>query len=369
VYFVEEVQSDWMSAGREFGFGEEANIKGIKDAEFRIKELQSFKTSWGVLQSQLKDYKVMELTGPEHVKKVLELKLLPQDVGEAAGKEVQSWKTSAEYNRQQELIKQTDNKILQTAFQQGEVQGLRMQEMGIDELRYDPADYSRTIQPHEVRSQKEWNERWKTDKRNPESENFEGFGIEDLDQLDEWFVQELLRLDKHVKEAQFLSNKVPEFTPLSTQDRDVKLMVKHAITKAIENGSTKVAFPTGDMILDIWNKARRETFHKKVEFEELYKNLYDKKIPKFLQKYAGKNKGKVGKIHIEDFDREVIYIEITPEMKESLLKEVTPPFQLTDDIEKRGLIHPQSLYAKYPLPIGAGLLGMQEEKNQRGLLD
>jgi hypothetical protein len=52
-----------------------------------------------------------------------------------------------------------------------------------------------------------------------------------------------------------------------------------------------------------------------------------------------------------------------------LLKEVTPPFQLTDDIEKRGLIHPQSLYTKYPLPIGAGLLGMQEEKNQRGLLD
>jgi len=367
VYFVEEVQSDWMSAGREFGFGEEANIKGIKDAEFKMKELQAFKTSWRVIQNDLKDYKVMELTGDEHVKKVLELKLLPQDVGEAAGKEVQSWKTSQEYNYQQETISKTDNKILQKAFQQGEVQGLRMEEMGIDKLGYDPNEYSRTIQPHEVRSQKEWNERWKVDPRNPQAENFEGFGIADLDQLDEWFDQELKRLDNYLRRANDVDT--PEFTPVKDQDRDVHLMVKHAITKAIENGSTKVAFPKGDMILDIWNKARRETFHKKVEFEELYSNLYDKKIPTFLKKYAGQHKGKVGKIYIEDFGREVFYIEITPEMRESLLKEVTPPYQITDDIDKRGLIHPQSLYAKFPLPIGAGLLGMQEEKKKRGLLD
>ena len=367
VYFVEEVQSDWMSAGREFGFGEEANIKGIKDAEFKMKELKAFKTSWRVIQNNLKDYKVMELTGDEHVKKVLELKLLPQDVGEAAGKEVQSWKTSQEYNYQQETISKTDNKILQKAFQQGEVQGFRMEEMGIDKLGYDPNEYSRTIQPHEVRSQKEWNERWKVDPRNPQAENFEGFGIADLDQLDEWFDQELKRLDNYLRRANDVDT--PEFTPVKDQDRDVHLMVKHAITKAIENGSTKVAFPKGDMILDIWNKARRETFHKKVEFEELYSNLYDKKIPKFLKKYAGQHKGKVGKIYIEDFGREVFYIEITPEMRESLLKEVTPPYQITDDIDKRGLIHPQSLYAKFPLPIGAGLLGMQEEKKKRGLLD
>jgi len=370
VYFVEEVQSDWMSAGREFGFGEEANIKGIKDAKFKMKDLQSFIKNWEDYRVELNRVQtkgwVTDATGKTFTNIRTRLE------GEEGLKLFQLPTEGAQSMKgyQERLINRVDNKILQKAFQQGEVQGQRMkfyQNTESIDVGYDPADYSRTIQPHEVRSQKEWNERWKVDPRNPQAENFKGFGDADIKALDEWFDQELKRLDNYLRRANDVDT--PEFTPVKDQDRDVHLMVKHAITKAIENGSTKVAFPKGDMILDIWNKARRETFHKKVEFEELYSNLYDKKIPKFLKKYAGQHKGKVGKIYIEDFGREVFYIEITPEMRESLLKEVTPPYQITDDIDKRGLIHPQSLYAKFPLPIGAGLLGMQEEKKKRGLLD
>ena len=371
VYFVEEVQSDWMQSGREFGFGEEANEQGVKDAEFRIKELQAFIKKWQEYKVELnrvqtKDWvtdatgKRLRLEGEEG----LELFQLPTE-GPQSKK-----------GYQERLINLVDNKILQKAFQQGEVQGQRMkfsQNTESIDVGFDPNEYSRTIQPHEVRSQKEWNERWKVDPRNPQAENFKGFGDADIEALDGWMWQEIQRLNKHIDEAP--SNIVPEFTPVKDQDRDVHLLVKRAIAKAIENGSTKVAFPNGDMILNLWNRHRDTTYHKKVRFEELYKNLYDKKIPKFLKKYAGQHKGKVGKMYIEDFQREVIYLEITPEMRESFLREVEPPYQTTKNLEERGiynregLIHPQSLYAKYPLPIGAGLLGMQEEKNQSGLLN
>ena len=72
---------------------------------------------------------------------------------------------------------------------------------------------------------------------------------------------------------------VPEFTPVKDQDRDVHLLVKRAIAKAIENGSTKVAFPNGDMILNVWNRHRDTTYHKKVRFED---STIDSETTKYL---------------------------------------------------------------------------------------
>ena len=74
-------------------------------------------------------------------------------------------------------------------------------------------------------------------------------------------------------------------------------------------------------------------------------------------------------MYIEDFDREVFFLNITDEMKKNLRKEVRVPYQTTNEIEAKGIMTPQSLYSKFPLPIGAGLLGMQDEKNESGLLN
>jgi len=375
VYFVEEIQSDWMQSGREFGFGEDAHQAMHAAKTLRQKEIGALSRTLGPYIDHMREY-ITSIGGEKglsanylgNVNRQMELHLLPEGKNPLT---VTGYFEVGDYSKrfelQQEFLKTADNKILQKAFQLGDRTGHRMSHADVKELGFDPNEYSRTIQAHEVRPDKEWNDMWKVDPRNPESENFKGFGLADLDELQKWLQDEHLILEKWFNDAPY--KQVPEFTPVKDQDRDVHLLVKRAIAKAIENGSTKVAFPNGDMILNVWNRHRDTTYHKKVRFEELYKNLYDKKIPKFLKKYAGQNKGKVGKMYIEDFQREVFYLEITPEMRESLLKEVDPPFQLMKDIDERGLIHPQSLYAKYPLPIGAGLLGMQEEKNHSGLLN
>ena len=375
VYFVEEIQSDWMQSGREFGFGEDAHKVMFDEKILRQKEIGALSRILGPYIEHMREYikfmggeKGLSVDYLHNVDRKMELHQLPEDKNPLT---VTGYFEVGDYSKrfelQQEFLKTADNKILQKAFQLGDRTGHRMSHADVKELGFDPNEYSRTIQAHEVRPDKEWNDMWKVDPRNPESENFKGFGLADLDELQKWLQDEHLILEKWFNDAPY--KQVPEFTPVKDQDRDVHLLVKRAIAKAIENGSTKVAFPNGDMILNVWNRHRDTTYHKKVRFEELYKNLYDKKIPKFLKKYAGQNKGKVGKMYMEDFQREVFYLEITPEMRESLLKEVDPPFQLMKDIDERGLIHPQSLYAKYPLPIGAGLLGMQEEKNQSGLLN
>jgi GH24 family phage-related lysozyme (muramidase) len=126
---------------------------------------------------------------------------------------------------------------------------------------------------------------------------------------------------------------------------------KRAMQIASDEGYDRVAWTTSEQQLNLYNSknsdgVRRLDSKGKVQYKELYENLYDKKLTSYSKKYASKNGSQTGKVEI-DFNgtTEVNYIDVTPKLKAKL--------------KEKG----QSSYSVAPIaPIaGGGLLGTQEE--------
>ena len=369
VYFIEEIQSDWHQQGRQFGYGKE-------DYEAKLAaNLKSEDVTTDYMQiadkyhEAMKSY-YMKATSPD-IK--LKLRQLPTDEQFALVRG--TGVPSREYEAiTKEFMSTIPNKIIQKAFQQGDESGYRaLNKQHGWEAPYETGTLSEQFtEIMHGKSPQDLNARWKTDKRNPESENFEGFAIVDLEELNKWFTDEYDATREWRKKAAAYNSlgQVPEFSPLKEQDRWINTGFRHALTKAIEGGHKRIAWPTGEMILEIWNKSGR-VVHGKVEFKELYENLYDKKLLKGVKKLVGQFGGKIGKMDVDG--QEVNYLQITDELIKNLQKEAPPrqmPVRIQDkDKEGKGLLTPQSLYGKLSIPIGTGgLLGTQEEKNSSGLL-
>ena len=399
VYFIEEIQSDWHQQGRQFGYGKkdyEAKLADNLKREKEIAKMEKIAYHYEYLHDKYYESKAL-LGGEEHLKGYdtsLIIRKLPETIEEMDYSPPRFNVNEIDHPRKgsiqleeyletsKEFIDTIPNWMLQKAFQLGDESGHR----ALNYSTYTDADVSPSIVPYEQLSYgdqmkeiaegispQELNARWKTDKRNPESENFEGFGYADIKELNKWIIEEAEALKSWREKAKQYNSlgQVPEYSPLKEQDRWINTGFRHALTKAIEGGHKRIAWPTGEMILDIWNKSGRVKKHGKVEFKELYENLYDKKLLKGVKKLVANFGGKIGKMDIDG--QEVNYLQITDELIKNLQKEAPPrqmPVRIQDrDKEGKGLLTPQSLYAKYPLPIGAGLLGMQEEKNQSGLLN
>lgn len=165
------------------------------------------------------------------------------------------------------------------------------------------------------------------------------------------------RLAEIEKEKVKLSGVVPD-APLKGSKWQ-QMGFKRAMKIASDEGYDRVAWTTSEQQLNLYNPknsdgVRRLDSKGKVQYKELYENLYDKKLTSYSKKYASKNGSQTGKVEI-DFNgtTEVNYIDVTPKLKAKL--------------KEKG----QSSYSVAPIaPIaGGGLLATQQEKPKNGLLD
>jgi hypothetical protein len=81
-------------------------------------------------------------------------------------------------------------------------------------------------------------------------------------------------------------------------DKWINVGLRRAIAMAIENGQTRVEWTTSGQQVSQWGKGSDGNF------EKMYINLYDKKMPSIAKRIANKYNAKSGK-H---------YIDISPEM-------------------------------------------------------
>ena len=79
-------------------------------------------------------------------------------------------------------------------------------------------------------------------------------------------------------------------------ERWVQDAVYRAINKAKQEGKEGVEFVDSEYSLDIWNPNRTKNENGKVRFQELYQNIYDKKVPSTLKTYKNKYGGEVEKL-------------------------------------------------------------------------
>ena len=92
--------------------------------------------------------------------------------------------------------------------------------------------------------------------------------------------------------------KYPDYVPDAPQknERWVQDAVQRAINKARQEGKEGVEFVDSEYSLDIWNPNRTKNEDGKVRYQELYQNVYDKKVPSVLKKYKNKYGGEVEKL-------------------------------------------------------------------------
>jgi len=79
-------------------------------------------------------------------------------------------------------------------------------------------------------------------------------------------------------------------------ERWVQDAVQRAINKARQEGKEGVEFVDSEYSLDIWNPNRVKNENGKVKYQELYQNIYDKKVPSTLKTYKNKYGGEVEKL-------------------------------------------------------------------------
>jgi len=111
-----------------------------------------------------------------------------------------------------------------------------------------------------------------------------------------------------------------------------------AINYAKNNGYKRVALPSSDMILDVFNSKRRKVTNMKTGKEEIqyqkgYQKVYDQDLRKAAKKWANQNNSEFGKTQI-DFDgtkKDVFYIDINDEMIKRIEEKGLPLFSKKKD--------------------------------------
>ena len=114
-----------------------------------------------------------------------------------------------------------------------------------------------------------------------------------------------------------LSMAPPEVPFAGSSDTYHEYVMKHMLRLAAEGGYDRVAWTTAQQQSDRWSD----------EYAEGYKIEYDQAIPKFMNKYVKQWGGKVGTT-VLDNGEEVWSVDITPEMKDSVLHEGQPRFSV-----------------------------------------
>ena len=117
-----------------------------------------------------------------------------------------------------------------------------------------------------------------------------------------------------------LSMAPPEVPFAGSSDTYHEYVMKHMLRLAAEGGYDRVAWTTAQQQSDRWSD----------EYAEGYKIEYDQAIPKFMNKYVKQWGGKVGTTVLDNGD-EVWSVDITPEMKNSVLYEGQPRFSVAPD--------------------------------------
>jgi len=178
---------------------------------------------------------------------------------------------------------------------------------------------------------------WNNNILNPESDNFDAESLYQLESGSSGKVNSMDSLYNYFNDMEtdfseklmlWESHTASPRNPLKENAEWLNLGLQHAISKAIQGGQRHVSWSTGEQVLNKWNPlssmtkgSRNRNTKGNVKYEELYKNVYDRVIPKaarkFLQKYGG---GELQTMIIDGTEKFVI--EITDEMIENMRKEL-----------------------------------------------
>jgi hypothetical protein len=152
-----------------------------------------------------------------------------------------------------------------------------------------------------------------------------------------------------LKRKRVLEDKVPEYP---FKDDYHEMIIKKMIKQAIDEDLPAVSVATSASMIDRWGRGPDDSYYK------LYTNLYDRKIPNFMEKFAKKYDGvfeKAGSLDIDDIygsgttkflsapetglDRrrnnaKANIIRITPQMRNKILEEGLPSMYMGGKVTK-----------------------------------
>jgi len=152
-----------------------------------------------------------------------------------------------------------------------------------------------------------------------------------------------------LKRKRVLEDKVPEYP---FKDDYHEMIIKKMIKQAIDEDLPAVSVATSASMIDRWGRGPGDSYYK------LYTNLYDRKIPNFMEKFAKKYDGvfeKAGSLDIDDIygsgttkflsapetglDRrrnnaKANIIRITPQMRNKILEEGLPSMYMGGKVTK-----------------------------------
>ena len=312
VFKVDEFQSDWHSEGRQYGYTDEEKA----------------------LKQEIHDEDVSNYVYLTEQRSRLQDEISPD----------------GEYEADIDDVRDIYEDIGEDSLQVIEAHKLKHYDM--DVIFYDAEGRPFAVNQANM-TEEQFNEAWLTSKNNPESDTF---------QPDRNFIfmmtDYLNGLDNELSQY---GRKLNQHTPMPRNpmkgDKIYMTGLTHAINKAIEGGQRYVAWSSSDEVMQMWNAEGRTNSKGNLQFQELYTNIYDKKLPKaaskILKRYGG---GKIKTIKIDGTVNQVI--EITDEMIENFRKEFP-------DLEKNAPL-PFSIYGKAG-NIPSGLL-KTDITEQQGLI-
>ena len=126
-------------------------------------------------------------------------------------------------------------------------------------------------------------------------------------------------------EGDIFGNKVgapPDVPFAGSSDTYHEYVMKHLLRLAAEGDYDKIGWTTAQQQADRWSE----------DYLEGYRIEYDQTIPKFMDKYGKQWGAKVGSTVLDNGEK-VWSVDITPEMKDSVLHEGQPRFSMAPDEE------------------------------------
>ena len=303
IYFIEEMQSDWIQDGRQFGFTQ-TEYDDIGD-KLRVydKDLSSYFTALNVFEDS------MDISWNTTTSRYEQGEM---DTAWAALQDIPNY-----------IFKEANITSIKKMAHKGIVTHQGGGTTGLSTATMNSPEYKNSFERFESGAkqiEKDVNADWENSPSNPDSDQFdiqefhETKGFSDIDNY--------LDGQKDVTERKrdgWEDHDVMDRTPLKHKDIYITTGLQDALQKAHAKGLKYISWSNGSQILDKWNRSRDLNEKGNIRYQELYGNIYDKQLPNAARKLLEKYKG--GKLKEMEIDGEINYvIEITPELIENMRK-------------------------------------------------
>ena len=305
IYFIEEMQSDWIQDGRQFGFTQ-TEYDDIGD-KLRVydKDLHSYRTAISVFEDTMDEYDLYP-DDKTHL-----------DTARAALQDVPNYMFKAAFIAS---VKKTSHKGIWNQFTSHNIPGAQQ---GLSTATMNSPEFKKAFEDFDLQTKRvisDINADWENNEYNPDSANFDIHKYSEtrmFSDVEDYVVNQQDVTDR--KREGWEDHDVMDRTPLKHKDIYITTGLQDAIQKAHAKGLKFVSWSSSSQILDKWNRSRELNEKGNIRYQELYKNIYDKQLPNAARKLLEKYKG--GKLQKMEIDGEVNHVlEITPELIENMRK-------------------------------------------------